>query len=251
MSRITWDALGERIYEIGLDHGVLYLQDENDDDDGYSMGVPWNGLTKVTNPMLNDDSNPLYSGDTVTDSSYAPGSYSGTIEAITYPEEFEQCIGVTDVHPGIEVSRQDVATFGLSYRTLIGSDAEGTDKGYTLHLLYNVRIPKFTKTYATMSDSLEVEPLSWDYEAFPETISYGDMSPIYHMAIDSVNTPASVIRWIEELLYGTETTDPRLPSPEEIVENYYAHYDIWHGYPSLGIYPSMDKYPINPETPGS
>lgn len=249
MSRITWDALGERIYEIGLDHGVLYLQGDDDDDDGYSVGVPWNGLKKVTNPMLNDDSTPLYYGSTVMGSSYTPGAYSGTIEALTYPEEFERCIGISDVRPGIGVSRQDVSTFGLSYRTLIGNDTEGTDKGYTIHLLYNLRIPKFTKTYTTMSDSLDIEPLSWEYEAFPESINYEDMAPVYHMAVDSVNTPAGVIKWIEDMLYGTETTEARLPSPEEIIQNYYTYYDIWHGYPSTGIAPSEHRYPIAPPEP--
>lgn len=250
MSKITWDALGERIYEIGLDHGVLYLPDDDDDDGEYSIGVPWNGLTKVINPLVNDDSSPLYYGETVIESSYSSGAYSGTIEAITYPDAFEQCIGVTDIHPGIELSRQDITEFGLSYRTLIGNDTEGTNKGYTIHLLYNVRIPKFTKTYSTVSDSMEVEPLSWDYEAFPVILDRDDIAPIYHIAIDSTDMPESVMKWLEELLYGTETTDPRLPPPDEIIDNYYVHYDVWHGYPSLGIYPSLDKYPINPETPG-
>lgn len=254
MSRITWDALGERIYEIGLDHGVLYLTDyspENVDGDPYTIAVPWNGLTKVTNPVLNDDSNPLYYGGTVVDSTYSSGAYSGTIEAITYPPEFESCIGVSSIYPGIEVSRQDVITFGLSYRTLIANDTEGTDKGYIIHLLYNARIPKFTKSYATMSDSLEVEPLTWDYESFPETVTYIEVYPVYHLAINSLTAPSGVIRWLENLLYGTETTEPRLPVPDEIFRNYNAHYDAWYGYPSPGIFPSTDKYPFNPETPGS
>lgn len=245
MSRITWDALGERIYEIGLDHGVLYLP-EDDSDDGYSVGVPWNGLTKVTDSVLNDEGSPLQYGEYVADSEYKPGTYTGTIEALTYPDEFDKCIGIVEYYPGIELSRQNVTRFGLSYRTLIGNDAEGRDKGYRIHLLYNVRIPKFEKTYATISDTLDVAAMSWEYEAFPELIEVDGLKPVYHIAINSTTTPSSVMKFLEETLYGTESSQPRLPAPDEIIDEYYNYYDIWEGYPGMMIYPDSDKVPIAP-----
>lgn len=245
MSRITWDALGERIYEIGLDHGVLYLP-EDDSDDGYSVGVPWNGLTKVTDSVLNDEGSPLYYGDTVVYSEYMSGGYTGNIEALTYPDEFDRCLGIVEYYRGIELYRQYPIQFGLSYRTLIGSDAEGLDKGYKIHLLYNVRIPKFEKSYATISDSLDISAMSWEYEAFPEMMYIADVKPVYHIAINSTTTPSSVMKFLEETLYGTESSQPRLPGPDEIINEYYNHYDIWEGYPGMMIYPSSDKLPIAP-----
>jgi len=45
MARLTWDNTGERLYETGVDRGVLYIPDGNG---AYSDGVAWNGLTTVT-----------------------------------------------------------------------------------------------------------------------------------------------------------------------------------------------------------
>ena len=248
MSRIVWDALGERIYEVGLDHGVLYLPgtDDEDDDDDYRIGIPWNGLTKVTDPELTEEASPLYSGGIIVANEYQQGAFTGSIEAYTYPDEFERCLGYIDYYPGIRFGQQDVSQFGLSYRTLIGSGDEGTSKGYKIHLLYNCRVKKAEKSYATIGDSLDIEPMSWDYEAFPYFQSEDDQSPLYHIVINSLNVPRKLLRHLEDILYGTDDLDPRLLSPDELIEEHYQYYDIWTAFPSPAIYPHRSIIPAMP-----
>lgn len=244
MSRITWDALGERLYEVGLDHGVLYLPDSTDD---FTNGIPWNGLTKVTDPVLQRNSNGLYSGNYKVRNAYDPGEYTGTIEAFTYPDEFEQCIGSEEYYPGVFFTRQGITRFGLSYRSLVGNDSEGLDRGYKIHLLYNLEIVKHDRTYTSINDSIDPSPLTWDYESFPHFPEDSDRDPVYHIVMDSTKLPKMYMQHLEEVLYGTASTVPRLPTPDEISEEYYYYYNIWRGYPGLALYIGDALYPSLPE----
>lgn len=238
MSKITWDALGERIYEVGLDHGVIYFPE----DDSFGNGIPWNGLTKVEDPGVEIDGNALYSGDVKVESEDLYGDYTGSIEALTYPDEFEACIGsISDKHPGLYITRQNRSAFGLSYRTLVGSDVEGTNKGYKIHLLYNIYITGFARTYATLSDNMDLSAMKWDYEAFPFITD--DDEVIHHIVLNVETLPPSFKTFIEDTLYGTETTVPRLLMPDELLEEYYNHFDIWTGNPASMIYPASTVYP--------
>lgn len=237
MSKITWDALGERIYEVGLDHGVIYFPEV----DSFGSGIPWNGLTKVEDPGIDLDGNALYSGDVKVGSEDLNGDYTGSIEALTYPDEFDQCLGNLSDYPGIILTRQERSPFALSYRTLIGSDIEGTNKGYKIHLLYNVYVTGFGRTYATLSDNMDVSPMKWDYEAFP-WISDDDRV-VHHIVLDVAKLPLSFKVFLEDTLYGTETSPPRLPLPDELFSEYYSHFDEWTGYPASMIYPSRSVYP--------
>lgn len=239
MSKIVWDALGERMYELGLDHGVLYLPDV----DGYTNGVAWNGLTKVTDPVLVAEANDLYSGDVKVDSIYKFKDYTGTIEAYTYPDEFEQCLGLKEAYPGVYANRQEISDFGLSYRTLVGSDVD-SESSYKIHLLYNLKVTKFEQNYSTVTDSTSVDPMSWDYEAYSGDVDdYTDYGPIKHLIINTAKCDSGFVKYLERVLYGTDESDPRLISPDEVFYEYYRHHDIWEGYPAPAIYPSNTIYP--------
>ena len=81
MGKLSWDGVGERIYETGVDHGVLYVMDE----DGYGRGVPWNGLTSVTETPSGAESNKQYADNVVYLNLVSAEEFGGTIEAFTCP----------------------------------------------------------------------------------------------------------------------------------------------------------------------
>ena len=237
MSKITWDALGERIYEVGLDHGVIYLPVY----DEFSNAIPWNGLTKVSDPGIDVDSGDLFSGDIKVGSEEIYSEYTGSIEALTYPDEFEECLGNRDACEGIYFTRRERTSFGLSYRTLVGSDTEGTNKGYKIHLLYNVKITKHDRTYQTLSDSTDLSSLKWDFVSIPYMTQ--DNEPINHIVLDMSNIFDEFRTFLEDTLYGTDETPARLLMPDEIISEFYNHYSRWTGNPSNLIYPSPTVYP--------
>ena len=226
MSRITWDALGERLYEVGLDHGVLYLPYLGD----YINGIPWNGLTAVTAEQGGRSASGLYQGSVKTGNVYSPEEFSGSIKAYTYPEEFEQFFGEEEFIPGVIIPHQERERFGFSYRTLKGNDVDGTNLGYKIHIVYNVEITDAGRSYASASESLDLEPMEWKYECFPVEID--GQKPTAEFVFDSTRYNTNFMRQLEALLYGTETTMPRLPTVDEIRSYFYE-----------GLFPTDDIYP--------
>lgn len=211
MPPLTWDEIGERLYEVGVDHGVLYIPDAAG---VYNTGFAWNGLTTVTESPSGAEPSPQYADNIKYLNLISAEEFGGTIEAFTYPEEFGQCDGTVAPAPGLAVGQQGRKSFGLSYRTRVGNDVEGTDFGYKLHLLYGLQAAPSEKAYATINDSPEAIAFSWEFTSTPAPVT--DMKPTSLIVVDSTVVDAADLAALEALLYG-ETLAPALPTPDAVI----------------------------------
>lgn len=212
MGVLTWDAVGNREYETGVDHGVLYVPDGSGD---YNNGYAWNGLTTVTEKPSGGDANPQYADNMKYLNLRSAEQFGATLEAFMYPREFEPFDGLGVPTPGVTLGQQGRGVFGLSYRTRIGNDLLGDDFGYKLHLVYGLSATPSEKAYATESDSPAAINFSWDLSSVPVPVT--GYKPTSIITINSTEVDATALADLETLLYGGEATEPRLPSPDEIV----------------------------------
>ena len=197
MAKLVWDESGKRIYETGVQKGVLYVQDEGGT---YPKGVAWNGLTAVTESPSGAEATPLYADDIKYLELRSAEEFGATIEAYTYPEEFEACDGSASLAKGVSIGQQDRKAFGLCYRTVVGNDVQGNSHGYKLHLIYGAVASPSEKAYATVNDS----PV--EIEGFKPTAS---------ITIDSTKVNPAKLAELEKKLYG-DTGDAQLPLPSEV-----------------------------------
>jgi hypothetical protein len=212
MTALTWDKVGEHFYETGVDHGVLYVQDE---DGSYPQGVAWNGLETVTESPTGADATPTYADNIKYLNLISVETFEGTVEAYTYPDEFAECDGSGTPTPGVVVGQQTRKTFGLCYRTRVGNDTEGTDHGYKLHIVYGATAAPSEKAYASINDSPEAISFSWAISALPVPVT--GYKPTATMVIDSTKVDATALGTLEAMLYGSGGGDPHLPLPDDIV----------------------------------
>lgn len=214
MSKIVWDDAGNKIFETGLDRGVLYLQH---DDGTYPLGVGWNGLTAVNESPSGADSNKQYADNDIYANLRGKEEYSGTIEAFTYPDEFEKCDGSFEIVPGVLIGQQNRSSFGFCYRTLIGNDIKGIDYGYKLHLVYGATCSPSEKNHETMNDSPEASTMSWSFDTIPvEVTGVKNAKKTATLEIDSTQVAKADLEALEAILYGADNVDPRLPLPGEV-----------------------------------
>lgn len=213
MTALAWNQVGERIYETGVDHGVLYLPDINGD---YVNGYAWNGLTTVTESPSGAESTAFYADNIKYLNLVSTEEFSCTIEAVTYPDEFDQCDGIVLPLSGVAFNQQTRKLFGLSYRTQLGNDVDSTEYGYKLHLVYGCLAAPSEKTYETINDSPEAIVFSWEITTTPALCVGYD--PVALITIDSTQVEPSNLQALEDLLYGTSNTNPSLPSPQEILD---------------------------------
>lgn len=211
MSELIWDASGDRLFETGVDHGVLYLPTGG----VYSDGYAWNGLTAVTESPSGAEANAQYADNLKYLNLFSVEELGGTIEAFTYPDEFGQCDGTASPEQGVLVAQQSRSVFGLSYRTLLGNDQDGNDFGYKLHLLYGAQASPSEKAYATVNDT--PEPITFSWEFTTTAVAVTGLKPSSLLVIDSTQVDAGNLTTLEEALYGTDLTDPRLPLPDEVI----------------------------------
>lgn len=212
MAVLQWDQVGERLYETGVDRGVLYIPDANGD---YIDGYAWNGLTTVTESPTGAEANPQYADNIKYLNLVSAEEFGGTIEAFTYPDEFAQCDGSVLVN-GVMIGQQSRKTFGLAYRTRVGNDLDGTDHGYKLHLLYGCLAAPSEKAYGTINDSPEAISFSWEISSTPVDAG-GSYKPTSLIVVDSTQVGATELAALEDILYGTVGDDPRLPLPAEVL----------------------------------
>jgi hypothetical protein len=206
MTELVWDQVGDRTYEAGVDRGVLYLPE--------GVVVPWNGLTSVTEDRQREVKSFYMDGIKYLDH-HVPGSFAGKISAFTYPEELESVLGTPEFAPGVFLHDQPVRIFQMCYRTLIGNDVEGTGHGYKLHILYNVMASPASATFDSLNESVSVKPFEWTLSGTPATM-FG-IRPTSHISLDSRTIDETLLDEIEDLLYGTSTTDPFLPGLVELL----------------------------------
>jgi hypothetical protein len=211
MSKIVWDETGKRFYETGVKKGVLYLQN----DGVYNKGVAWNGLTAITESPSGAEPTPLYADDIKYLTLMSAEEFGATIEAYTYPEEFEQCDGSAEVATGVTIGQQARKTFGLSYVTTLGNDVKNNEYGYKLHIIYGCLASPSEKSYATINDSPEAITFSWEVSTTPVAVT--GFKPTATMVIDSTKVAAEKLAALEAMLYGTESEEAKLPMPDEIV----------------------------------
>ena len=212
MSRIVWDKTGERYYETGVNQGVLYPMVEG----AYPKGVAWNGLTSISESPSGAESTPLYADDIKYLNLVSAEEFAYSIEAYTYPKEFEACDGSAEIATGVTIGQQNRQNFGLCYRTTYGNDTEGNSYGYKLHIIYNSTASPSEKAYATINDSPEAITFSWEVNTTPTTVT--GHKPTASVVIDSTKADAAKLKQLEDILYGTAEAEPRLPLPDEIIE---------------------------------
>lgn len=211
MPPLVWDQVGERLYETGVDHGVLYLPDAAG---VYNAGFAWNGLTTVTESPSGAEASPQYADNIKYLNMISAEEFGATIEAFTYPEEFAECDGTALPEPGVAVGQQPRKMFGMSYRSRVGNDVEGTVFGYKLHLLYGCQASPSEKAYATINDSPEAIAFSWEVTTTPVPVT--GYNPTALLVIDSTVVDPSDLASLEALLYGA-TVAAALPTPDAVI----------------------------------
>lgn len=211
MAKLEFDKTGARYYETGVSHGVLYVQDEGGT---YPAGVAWNGLINVTEAPSGAEATPLYADNIKYLQLLSAEEFGATIEAYTYPDEFEQCDGSVTLGVGVTIGQQDRTAFGMSYRTIIGNDVKGNNLGYKLHLIYGAIAAPSEKAYQTVNDSPEAITFSWEITTTPVDVE--GFKPTASLVIDSTKIDAAKLKTIENKLYGTEAEAACLPTPNEI-----------------------------------
>ena len=210
--KITWDKSGERYYETGAKRGVLYVMDKG----AYGNGVAWNGLTAVTESPSGAEASPMYADNIKYLNLYSAEEFAATVEAYTYPDEFAECDGSVEIAPGVTIGQQKRKTFGMCYTTVLGNDTDGNDYGYKIHIIYGANAAPSEKAYATINDSPEAITFSWELSTTP--VEVAGHKPTASLTIDSTKTTPEKMKAIEDILYGTESQEPRLPLPSEIAE---------------------------------
>ena len=211
MAKLVWDATGERKYETGVRNGVLYVMDEGGT---YPKGVAWNGLTAVTESPSGAEATALYADDVKYLNLISAEEFGATVEAYTYPDEFAQCNGEASLVDGVTIGQQPRKTFGMAYRTVLGNDIENESHGYKLHLIYGAVASPSEKAYATINDSPEAITFSWELKTTPVVVD--GFKPTASLTIDSTKANAEKLKALEDILFGSETGEARLPLPNEI-----------------------------------
>lgn len=211
MAKLVWDKTGERLYETGVSHGVLYVQNSTGT---YPKGVAWNGLTAVTESPTGAEATPLYADDIKYLNLRSVEEFGATIEAYTYPDEFKACNGEVDLAEGVSIGQQKRTAFGMAYRTVLGNDIEENEFGYKLHLIYGATAAPSEKAYATINESPEAVTFSWEITTTP--VSVEGFKPTSSITIDSTKVDAEKLAALEAILYGGEAEEARLPLPDEI-----------------------------------
>jgi hypothetical protein len=211
MTALVWDQIGERFYETGVENGVLYLPTNG----VYNIGYAWNGLTAITESPSGAEPTPLYADNIKYLNLISVEEFGGTIEAYTYPDEFAACDGTATPSPGVAIGQQNRRPFGLSYKTRLGNDEDGTDYGYKLHLIYNAIAAPSEKAFATINDSPEAITFSWTFTT--TAVAVTGMKPTALITIDSTKVAEGNLNALLDALYGTVGADPRLPLPDEVI----------------------------------
>ena len=220
MSKIVWDKTGERFYETGVDHGVLYPIQEGG---LYNKGVAWNGLTAVSESPSGAESTAVYADNIKYLNLVSAEEFGATIEAYTYPDEFAECDGSATPVAGVVIGQQSRKMFGLCYRTMIGNDVDGQEHGYKLHLIYGAQASPSEKGYQTINDSPEAITFSWEVTTTPVNVT--GYKPTASLTVDSTKVDAEQLAALEAILYGKDPTapegtdgvEPRLPLPDEVI----------------------------------
>lgn len=213
MAKLVFDELGKRFYETGVSNAVLFPQA---DDGSYPKGVAWNGITAANESPSGAESNDQYADNMVYLSLTGAEKFEGTIEAFSSPVEFDECDGMKELSKGLTVHQQTRRPFGFAYKSILGNDIKGNDYGYKLHIWYGCKAAPSERSHSTVNDSPEPQNPSWSISSTPVAVPGAKPSSV--LTFNSTTTPAEKLKKIEDILYGTEAADARLPLPAEIID---------------------------------
>lgn len=213
MARLIWDEVGQRFFETGVKNGVLYVQNN---DGSYANGVVWNGLTAITESPSGAEETPLYADDVKYLTLRSAEEFGATIEAFTYPEEFEQCDGSAQIAEGITIGQQARKAFGLCYRTAVGNDIQGQEFSYKLHIIYGCTVAPSEKSYSTINDNPEAITFSWELSTVPVPVD--GFKPTASLVIDADKVDAGKLQLLENALFGDAENEAKLLLPNQIME---------------------------------
>ena len=210
MAVLKWDQTGEKLYETGVQKGVLYPMDGA----VYGKGVAWNGLTAVNETPSGAESTKLYADDIKYLDIRSAEEFGATIEAYSSPDEFDACDGTAELADGVNIGQQNRKGFGFCYRSTIGNDTEYNNYGYKLHIIYGLTAAPSERSYSSVNDSPETATLSWEVSSTP--VSVAGFKPTSIVTINSKKINPQALKEIEDALYGTESEEPKILLPDEI-----------------------------------
>jgi len=215
---LEWDKVGERLYETGVDHGVLWVWDPelNNGAGGYADGVAWNGLTSVSEKPSGAEPTALYADNIKYLNLISNEEFAATIEAYTYPDEFKACNGEAELQDGISIGQQKRRMFAFSYQTKIGNDTDQADHGKKIHIVYGCMAAPTEMTYNTVNDSPEANTMSWEISTTP--IEVAGYRPTAIVTIDSTKVTSAGWTKLESKLYGSDQNNSTLLTPLQIIQ---------------------------------
>lgn len=212
MTALSWDTSGQRRYETGIDRGVLYIPNASG---AYDKGYAWNGLTKITEKPTGATTTAIYADNVKYQNLISIEEFTADLAAYTYPDAFAQCDGSYEPEPGVAINQQPRISFGLSYRSLIGNDLQGTEFGYKIHLVYGCLAAPSQKDLSSVNATPAAFEFSWSITTTPASVT--GHKPTATLTIDSTKVSASALATLEQFLYGTSGTDPSLPTPDAVL----------------------------------
>ena len=214
MAVLTWDPIGERLYETGTSKGVIYVVGATGE---YGAGVAWNGLASVKQSPDGADESPFFANNQKYLSLLSSENFKGSIEAYTYPEEFAACDGSKELvaASGVYLGQQNRAAFGLVYSTVIGNDTEGDNYGEKIHVIYGAKVSPASRDYVTINQDPNALLFSWEFTTTPQSVE--GFKPTSYLCIDSTKIAAAKLTQIKTLLYGSASVPAALPSIDEII----------------------------------
>lgn len=214
---LVWDETGKKLFETGVSNVALYPQDTTG---VYGAGVAWNGVTNISESPSGAEATTLWANNGKYLNLYSVEEYASSIEAYTYPDEFAECDGSAEIAKGVSIGQQTRKSFGLAYKTLIGSDTDGNDHGYKLHLVYGCKAAPSERSHATVNDSPEALSFSWEISTTP--VSVTGHKPTASVEIDSTKVEPAKLAAFEKILFGSDEAAARLPLPDEVASLFAA-----------------------------
>lgn len=219
MPKLKWDEISKRLYETGTSKGVLYPQ--NPTTGVYEKGVAWNGLVSVKQAPDGAEEQPIYADNIKYLSMFSAENFKGTIDAFTYPEEFEACDGSAEIvaDSGVYASQQERRAFGFVYSTVLGNDTQGDAYGEKIHIIYNAKVSPSARDYETVNETPNAMTFSWGFVTTP--IAVDDVPllkrPTSHITIDTTKVAPAKLTAIRDKLYGTAEAEPTLPTLADLM----------------------------------
>jgi hypothetical protein len=215
MPVLKWDESGKRLYETGTSKGVLFTQKA---DGTYDTGVAWSGLVSVKKSPDGGEDNPIYADNMKYLSLTSAENLKGTIEAFTYPEEFEACDGSASAAVGIYVGQQSRVPFALAWSTIVGNDTLGNSYGEKIHIIWNAKVAPTERAYETINEDPDAITFSWEYTTTPIDLSDIGLEPSAGLVFDKKSVSANGWKALTEKIYGNATTGvSSIGTPQEMI----------------------------------